>query len=174
MTICCRSFEFQLQENIKAMCMQYSWNLKKKKAKEIYMKPGKRCALFLFNTTNKKYKNFIITIVTDAYSMLTIHCYEEHWMKTSKTGSMELINGSSCFCERSELLLFTTLDLCHGSVTLTLHRSYIPPSVCNGVCMGFHFLWTLTYCRFTIYNIDIHTFSYSSIHVQTHVRTQTQ
>lgn len=52
------------------MCMQYSWNLKKK-AKEIYMKPGKRCARFLFNTADKKYKNFIINIVTDAYSMLT-------------------------------------------------------------------------------------------------------
>lgn len=88
-------------------------------------------------------------------------------------GSRELINDSSCSSERSELLLFTTLDLCHGSVTLTLQGPHVPLSVCNCECVSLHLLFTLSYCSFTVH---VEMLSYARTHVQTHkdtLKTQT-
>jgi len=102
-------------------------------------------------------------------SFITCTYYDIAQMKTVLTGLKELINGSSCSCERSELSLFTTLDLCHGSVTLTLHESQVFLHVYNQVCSAFHFHSTLTYCRWTIHiktstPLSTPSFMYKRIH----------
>lgn len=54
--------------------------------------------------------------------------------------------------KRSELLLFRTLDLCHGSVALTLCRPAIPVYTCE--CMGLHFMDLTVHIESSPYNYE--------------------
>lgn len=106
------------------------------------------------------YSQTLIIRVTYSHVCPFFASYDELQIKTLNTGAMELMNGPSCSCERSELLLFTTPDLCHGSLTLTLHKSYVPPVCLLTVCV-WGFIFSM---RFRTAGSQTHFYKHVHIH----------